>query len=227
MTTDALQFRALVEDSRPTASSPWETILSGLSHDDYGCEEQARATRRGLETLASTPGRRVQLCTRSPLVLRDLDLLRHLDGMHTVSVDVALPSVDAAVARRLEGDVPTPTQRLRTVAELSAAGLAVQVLWSPVVPGVNTGVDDVDELFAAARRVGAHDVKLQKPAVSPLGRLRLLHRSERNDASVEHIVRSRFDAWGRLREFAARRLGDLFERRRLAHGFPRAMPGRG
>lgn len=189
-----------------------------LADDDYPADEVARGeTRRRLEALLHTEGRRVRLTTRSPRVLRDLDLLRRLDGHHAVSVGVALPSVNASIAHRLEGPTAAPpARRLRAVSELSAAGLAVTLVWTPMLAGVNDDPQSVDRLFAAARRAGAWDVEMRLPRVSMFGRWRL-----------SESVRKLFDLRGRLRPEEARRLRDLFTVQRLAQGFPRTLPGRG
>lgn len=224
MTTDALQLRAWVETPD---DSPRGGLFPSLRDDDYAAgASHAGATRRRLEALLETEGHHVQLATRSPRVLRDLDLLRELDGRHAVSVGIAAPSVDSSTTRRLEGPGASPAERLRALAELSAAGLSTTLVWTPVLPGVNDDPRSVDRLFAAARRAGVRDVELQLPELSWLDRWRLFRREGVRDRDTR-CVRRRFDLRGRLRKNDRQRLNALFARKRLAHGFPQTLPGRG
>ncbi len=214
MTAEALQLRTILEapDATPAAA-----LFPRLAGDDYPAHEaRSGETRRRLETWLQEDSRPLRLTTRSPRVLRDLDLLRRLDGRHAVSVGLALPSIDAVAARRLEGPAAHPEERLRALAELAAAGLNVTLIWTPVLPGLNDRPSSVDRLFAAARHAGAHDVELKLPRVSIFDRW-----------SLPVAVRQRFDLRGRLRAAQSRRLEELYASKRLTHGFPRALPGRG
>lgn len=205
--------------------APATGLFPSLPRDDYPASEvDTRKTRRKLEGLLESESRQVRLTTRSPRLLRDLDLLRQLDGHHVVTVRLGLASMDVPVARRLEGSGPTPAQRLRALAELAAAGLGVTLLWTPVLPGLNDDPGSVDRLFVAARRAGARDVEMELPELSLRDRWRLF---QRDDQAETFSVRELFDWRGRLVLDAARRLERLFNRQRLAHGFPRALPGRG
>ncbi|MBV8202077.1 MAG: hypothetical protein JOZ15_15765 [Acidobacteria bacterium] len=182
------------------------TVL-GLDADPYpAAESGTERTRSLLQRLAASPlaglapGLAVFLTTRSPLLLRDVDLLARLDRRHGVTVNVLIPAVDPRLARRLEAGrrVASPERRLELVHALTAQGIATRVLCSPVVPGVNNGVSTIRQLLGLAAQAGAFDVvpAPRHPALPP--------------TSAE-----------------ARQLLALFHRLRLEHGFPRTLPGRG
>lgn len=214
MTAEALQLRTILERPDDPSVAP---LFPRLAGDDYPADQARRGeTRRRLEAWLDADSRPLRLTTRSPRILRDLDLLRRLDGRHAVSVGLALPSIDASAARRLEGPASHPEERLRALAELAAAGLDVTLIWTPVLPGLNDRPGSVDRLFAAAWQAGAHDVELRLPKLSILDRWRL-----------PETVRQWFDPWGRLCATENHRLETLHAAQRLAHGFPRALPGRG
>lgn len=158
--------------------------------------------RSPLEALRRAEGLKVTIVTRSPALLRDLDLLTDLDRRCSVLVDVPVPAVDPELARRLEPGSPEPTERLRLVARLAAEGIAARVLWTPVLPGLNDGEAVLRPLLAAAREAGAWDVAA---GTAPPRRLAAWLSPHRN------------------RAFPL----DAFRRLRLEHGFPRAGAGRG
>ncbi len=158
--------------------------------------------RSPLELLRRAEGLKVSIVTRSPALLRDLDLLADLDRRCPVLVDVAIPAAGTALARRIEPGSPEPAERLDLVARLAAEGIAVRVLWTPALPGVNDSEAVLRPLLAAAREAGAWDVM---PGAPPARRL------------------TTWLAPGRHRALPLA----TFRRLRLEHGFPRAVAGRG
>jgi len=86
-------------------------------------------------------------------VLRDLDLLAPLAAQRLVRVFVSVTTLDASLARRLEPRAPTPERRVQVLAALSAAGVPVGVLPSPMIPGLND--TELEALLEAGARAGA------------------------------------------------------------------------
>src|SRR5205807_2485403 len=94
------------ELSRPS----WrrEEVALGTATDPYqAAERRYRITRGILEALRDfhTP---VGIVTRSPLVLRDLDILTTMAGSVGVTVCVSIATTDAALARQIEPTVASP-----------------------------------------------------------------------------------------------------------------------
>ena len=139
------------------ASPAWrgEHVAIGTATDPYQpLEGRYRVTRRILEELARarTPA---HLITRSPLVIRDIDVLRELSAAAGISVCVSLPTLDAALARKIEPTVAPPAQRLRAVERLARAGIRTGVAVAPVLPGITDGEAQLREVYAAAAAAGA------------------------------------------------------------------------
>ena len=127
-----------------------QTIAIGTATDPYQpAEKQYEITRSLLEVFAEVEGLSLSITTKSPLVVRDLELLTELDRRHAVEVHVTITTADAALARRIEVHAPDPAARLRTVERLAEAGLAVRINCMPVMPGIN---DERGRARAAARR---------------------------------------------------------------------------
>lgn len=132
-----------------------EEVAIGTATDPYQpIEGRYRLTRRILEALCDsrTPA---SLVTRSPLILRDVDVLLALHRRAGVAVWVSIATLDPHVARTLEPTVAPPHQRLRTVARLSAAGLAVGVLVAPILPGLTDAPKTLEAVIRAAWDHGA------------------------------------------------------------------------
>src|SRR5579864_7870449 len=188
-------------------------LVLGAKADPYSPAEATqrltqRTLRRLLEPQRRTGGPRsisaisgieISILTRSPLLLRDLDLLVDLDRRHAVTVSVLIPAAEAELARRIEASTapPSPDTRFELVHALAAHGIATRVICTPVQPGLNNSVAVLRRLLARAHEAGAFDV-------SPAPR----HPALRPTAAE------------------SRQLLALFHRLRLERGFPRTSPGR-
>ena len=113
-----------------------QIIYIGATIDPYQMlEKKVRATRQVLERLVERE-LPVVILTKSPLILRDLDLLLALNRKGLVLVQFTVLTTDEAKARVIERAAPSPAERLDAAAELTAAGIPVHFPLSPVIPGL-------------------------------------------------------------------------------------------
>ncbi|MFN3477189.1 MAG: radical SAM protein [Candidatus Methylomirabilales bacterium] len=121
---------------------PGQVVLLSSVTDPYVPQEKRyRLTRRCLEALLETPVQ-VRILTRSPLVLRDLDVLVALNAR--VGISVTTDRED--VARAFELRNPSIRSRVKTLKALREAGLQTQAFIAPLLP--YTGPEAVAELLA-------------------------------------------------------------------------------
>ena len=132
------------------------SIAIGTATDPYQpAERRFHVTRQVLERLAQFHGLRVGLVTKSPLVVRDIEVLRRLAARNAVAVHLSLISVDVPLVRALEPRSPMPPVRLVALRKLRQAGIAAGVMIAPVLPGITDGVPQLTALVAAAKEAGA------------------------------------------------------------------------
>jgi DNA repair photolyase len=132
-----------------------EHVAIGTATDPYqAIEGRYRITRGVLAELAraATPA---HLITRSPLIVRDLDVLTDLARAAEFSVCISLPTLDAALAHRIEPTVAPPAQRLRAVRRLAEAGIRVGVAIAPVLPHLTDDRATIAGVVRAAADAGA------------------------------------------------------------------------
>jgi len=135
-----------------------EEVALGTATDPYqAIERKYKVTRRILEALCEsrTP---VSIVTRSPMILRDIDVLTELARRAAVTVCVSIVTTDPHIAREIEPTVALPAQRLRTVQRLSEAGIRAGVILAPILPGLTDAPANLDAVMRAARDHGAHFV---------------------------------------------------------------------
>ena len=96
--------------------------------------------------------------TKSPLLLRDIDLLRQLAERVGFTANLSVPTLDEKVWRETEPHTPHPRKRLEAVAELVAAGIPTGILIAPLMPGINDRPDQVEPILELAAQAGAGHV---------------------------------------------------------------------
>jgi DNA repair photolyase len=124
-----------------------ETIVIGTATDPYQpAERRFRITRSILEVLAEHPGLRIRIISKSPLVTRDVDVMRRIVRHSSLHVHISLISTDRELARKIEPRAPTPDARLRAIRRLREAGIDVGVNVMPILPGITDAPEQLDHL---------------------------------------------------------------------------------
>jgi len=145
---------------RELARSSWqgETVAIGAATDPYQpAEGRYKLTRGCLEALrdAANP---FSLITRSPMIVRDLDVLVEAARRAEVGVVFSVPTLDLEVWRRTEPGTPPPQRRLDALRELVGAGLKAGVGMAPILPGISDRPEQLEAVVRAAREAGATSV---------------------------------------------------------------------
>ncbi len=137
------------------ASRRWRPQVIGMSGvtDCYQpAERRFQLTRQCLEVLAEFRNP-VAVITKNHLVTRDVDLLAELARWNAVAVNVSVTTLDADLAGKLEPRAARPEFRLRAIRQLAAAGIPVNVLVAPVIPGLTD--HEMPAILDAAATAGA------------------------------------------------------------------------
>ena len=132
-----------------------ETVAIGAATDPYQpAEGRYRLTRGCIRALAGarTP---LDLITRGPLIVRDVDVLAVASRRAEVRVSVSIATLDRTLSAGLEPGVAPPGQRLRAIRTLTDAGIAAGVALAPVLPGLTDAPRDLAAVLNAAREAGA------------------------------------------------------------------------
>ena len=147
-----------------------DSIVIGTATDPFQpAERRFRITRSVLEVLAEHPGLTICIITKSPLITRDIDVLRRINRISKLSLHISLITVDRELARKLEPRAPTPEARLRAIGRLREADIETGINVMPVLPGITDRVDQLEDVVKAvaergASYVGACALRLQSSA---------------------------------------------------------------
>jgi DNA repair photolyase len=140
---------------RELASLKWKPepiVMSAITDIYQPIEHKMRIARKCLEVLAEC-GQPVSTMTKSALVLRDTDLWQKLAAKNAGRVTITLVTLDHELAQKLEPRASSPSGRLRTIRELTKAGIPVTVNIAPVIPGLTDA--EMPKIIEAVAEAGA------------------------------------------------------------------------
>ncbi len=130
-------------------------VITGSMSDPYNPFEAASELTRGALRLLAKYGFGVVVDTKSPLVTRDIDMLRDIAKHAPVLVNVTVTTADDTLCRQLERHVAPTSERLAAVKELSEAGVPCGLLLMPVLPFINDTEENIVGIVELASASGA------------------------------------------------------------------------
>ncbi|MCJ7575900.1 MAG: radical SAM protein [Dehalococcoidia bacterium] len=123
-------------DKRP----PGRVWVSGECDPYQPLETTYELTRRSLEILIQY-GWPITVQTKSPLVLRDIDLLRRNDK---VEVGLSVTTADDGVRKLFEPGTPPIKGRIEALEELRLANIRTYAMIAPMLPGAERLADQLN-----------------------------------------------------------------------------------
>ena len=194
-----------------------EHVALGTNTDPYQWVEGRYRLMEGIWEALRDAANPCSVLTKSPLLLRDLGLMREIAQRTSFTACLSIPTLDEKAWRETEPHTPNPRARLEAVAELNRAGIATGVLIAPLMPGINDSPHQIEPLLERAEAAGA----------TSIGGVALHLRGEVREVFMAWLAAKRPDLVTRYEElyrrgaYAPRR-----ERERLA-GLVRRRPSRG
>jgi DNA repair photolyase len=130
---------------REAAKLDGEIISISNSSDPYPTiEAEKRLTRHCLEIL-SRSNCKIQIITKSNLVVRDIDLLKKVPSM----VALTITTDEDYFSRVLEPHAPSSSERLEAAERLVEEGIPTSVRIDPIIPYVNENPRSLMERIAS------------------------------------------------------------------------------
>jgi DNA repair photolyase len=130
-------------------------IAMGTNTDPYQWVEGRYKLMRGIWEVLRDAANPCSILTKSPLVLRDLDLMLEVAERTEISACLSVPTLDEKAWRATEPHTPHPRARLEAVAKLNAAGIPTGILIAPLLPGINDAPEQIERIIQIATEAGA------------------------------------------------------------------------
>lgn len=133
-------------------------IGTGAMSDPYiPLELKLRYTRQALELIYKY-GFGVAIQTKSDRILRDLDLLKHINGRTKAVVQMTLTTADEGLCRIIEPNVCTTAARVAALKQFRSAGIPTVVWLSPILPFLNDTEENIRSLLDSCIDAGVKGI---------------------------------------------------------------------
>ena len=131
---------------------PQVVVISGVTDCYQPAERKLKITRGLLEVFAEFRNP-VGLITKNHLVTRDIDLLSDLARDNLARVSISITSLRNEIQHVMEPRTSIPARRLAAVSALAKAGVSVNVMVAPIIPGLSD--QSMEASLEAAAEAGA------------------------------------------------------------------------
>lgn len=146
-------------------SRDFGSIFFSSVTDPYTSQEaRYQLTRKCLAVLVGFGYKgEVSILTKSPLVVRDIDLLKKLDS----EVGITVTTSDDQVVRFLEGKAPSASVRIKALKKLCDEGVPVYAFVGPLLPYFTVREEKLRELFGKLKEAGVKELFIEHINLSP------------------------------------------------------------
>jgi DNA repair photolyase len=127
-------------------------VMSGVTDCYQPVEKKLEITRRCLQVLAEFRNP-VAMITKNHLITRDIDLLGPMAAQGLAAVNISVTSLNPEITATLEPRTSRPELRLKAIRLLADAGVPVNVMVAPVIPGIND--EEIPAILQAVAEAGA------------------------------------------------------------------------
>jgi len=135
-----------------------EHVAIGTNTDPYQWVESKYRLMPGIWEALRDSYTPCSVLTKSPLLLRDIELFKEIHERVGFMANLSVPTLDEKAWRATEPHTPHPRKRLEAVAELNRAGIPTGILIAPLMPGINDSPEQVEEIVRIAEEAGATNI---------------------------------------------------------------------
>jgi len=133
-------------------------ISTGAMSDPYNpLEAELRLTRKSLE-LINAYEFGVNICTKSALVTRDIDILQDIKRHSPTLVNITVTTADDNLAKNLEPHAALTSERFAALEKLAASDINCGVLMMPILPFINDTEENILQILTSTKNAGARFV---------------------------------------------------------------------
>ena len=203
---------------------PRDIIVTG---DYQPAEGRFKLSRKILEVIRDL-NFPVHVVERSPLVLRDLDILQEINKRSWVCVSISITTLDDKLTRIFEPKASAPNSRLRAMKKISEAGILTGTALMPVLPYLTDSDTTFEEIVGSTAENGGRYVLAGGGlALDDDVKTRYMKLIQGHFPSLVEKYDELYSSEDRLRRYAAavgKKIATLCEKYGIADRIPRYIP---
>ena len=169
-------------------------------------EERLGITRACLEVISHFDAS-LMLMTKSPLALRDFDILRKIGKLEFC---VTITTLDEILARQMEPNAPTPKARLDLLREAARTGLKTSAMISPWLVSTDNPQEELREMIETLAEAGCSNITIDRLRMRPTAIKRVAGSAlmKKHGVRIRSVVErsESIDTAGTLEKISARKL---------------------
>lgn len=96
------------------------------------------------------------LLTKSPLILRDFDLIEKLSKVAYVNLAFSITSLNEEIRQKIEPNVVSSLERLKILEHFSKTNCKRTIMLVPIIPYLTDRVSDIENIFKVAKDINCN-----------------------------------------------------------------------
>jgi len=149
----------------------------------------------------------LMLMTKSPLALRDFDILGKIKKLEFC---VTVTTLDEILARQMEPNAPTPKARLDLLREAARSGFRTSAMISPWLVSTDNPQEELSEMIGMFAQAGCRNITIDRLRMRPtaIKRVAGIASMQKQSARIRSVVErsENIDAGDILERISARKL---------------------
>lgn len=138
-------------------------IAISYSSDPYTPPEGRISIMRKILRIIKTYNMKVLIATKSPLVTRDMDLIKDVGNV----VSITITTLDKSIASKLEPRAPPPNSRIKAIEKLTNYGIKVSLRIDPIFPELTDDENLIRDILEVASSIGISHIASSCYKVKP------------------------------------------------------------
>lgn len=135
--------------------------ICGVTDCYQPIEEKYQLMREVLKVLIKHK-QSVFILTKSPLILRDIDLIKELSDVAYVNIAFTITTLDENIRQKIEPNVKPSIERLLVLKEFSKINCKTVVMLMPIIPYLTDTTKNLENIFKTSKEYGC-DFLLSAP----------------------------------------------------------------
>lgn len=133
-------------------------VGTGAMSDPYNpYEKNLNLTREALEQINNF-NFGVAIATKSPLVTRDIDILKEIQKHSPVIVKITITTFEDDLCKKIEPNIATSSERFQAIKTLRDNGIYAGILLMPVLPFINDTEENIKNIVRKTHECGGNFV---------------------------------------------------------------------